>query len=48
MKDMCDVIDLYKFGIKENPWNTLDYAEMKDQRNKTEQEKDWNKHLFPH
>lgn len=29
MKNMCDVIDLYKFGIKENPWNTLDYEEMK-------------------
>lgn len=24
IKNMCDVIDLYKFGIKENPWNTLD------------------------
>lgn len=30
MKNMCDVIDLYKFGIKENPWNTLDYEEMKN------------------
>lgn len=29
MKNMCDVIDLYKFGIKENPWNTLNYEEMK-------------------
>lgn len=29
IKDMCDVIDLYKFGIKENPWNALDYEEMK-------------------
>lgn len=29
IKNMCDVIDLYKFGIKENPWNTLDYSEMK-------------------
>ena len=26
---MCDVIDLYKFGIKENPWNTLKYDEIK-------------------
>ena len=24
IKNMCDVIDLYKFGIRENPWNTLD------------------------
>lgn len=29
MKNMCDVIDLYKFGIKENPWNALNYEEMK-------------------
>ena len=29
IKDMCDVIDLYKFGIKENPWNSLNYNEMK-------------------
>lgn len=30
IKDMCDVIDLYKFGIKENPWHSLDYKEMKN------------------
>ena len=30
IKNMCDVIDLYKFGIKENPWNTLKYDEMKN------------------
>lgn len=30
IKNMCDVIDLYKFGIKENPWNTLNYVEMKN------------------
>lgn len=30
IKHMCDVIDLYKFGIKENPWNTLDYEEIKN------------------
>lgn len=29
IKKMCDVIDLYKFGIKENPWNTISYEEMK-------------------
>lgn len=27
--NLCDVVDLYKFGIKENPWNTLDYGKMK-------------------
>lgn len=26
---MCDVIDLYKFGINENPWNRLDINEIK-------------------
>lgn len=30
IKNLCDVIDLYKFGIKENPWNSLDYEKMKD------------------
>lgn len=30
IKNMCDVIDLYKFGIKENPWNTLDYSGLKN------------------
>ena len=30
IKNMCDVIDLYKFGIKENPWNSLKYDEMKN------------------
>lgn len=25
---MCDVIDLYKYGIKENPWNNLDAKEF--------------------
>ena len=24
MKDLCDVIDLYKYGIRENPWKSLD------------------------
>lgn len=30
IKNMCDVVDLYKFGIKENPWNTLKYKEMQN------------------
>ena len=30
IKDLCSVIDLYKFGIKENPWNKLDPDDFKD------------------
>lgn len=30
MKDLCDVIDLYKYGIKENPWKSLDLAELRN------------------
>lgn len=30
IKDMCSIIDLYKFGIKENPWSTLDYSEIRN------------------
>ena len=26
MQDLCDVIDLYKYGIRENPWKSLDLA----------------------
>lgn len=29
MNKMCDVVDLYKYGIKENPWNALDTNELK-------------------
>lgn len=29
IKDMCDVIDLYKYGIKDNPWNRLSISELK-------------------
>lgn len=29
VKDMCSVIDLYKFGVKENPWDAISYDEMK-------------------
>ena len=28
IKDMCLVIDLYKFGIRENPWKSLDYKDF--------------------
>ena len=24
IRDMCDIVDLYKYGIKENPWRSLD------------------------
>ena len=30
MRDMCDVIDLYKYGIKENPWKSLNLNEIKE------------------
>ncbi len=29
IRSMCDVIDLYKFGVKENPWNTIDPKEIR-------------------
>lgn len=28
MRDMCDVIDLYKYGIRENPWKMLDLSKL--------------------
>lgn len=30
MKNLCDVIDLYKYGIKENPWKSLDFEEIRN------------------
>ena len=30
IRNLCDVVDLYKFGIKENPWNTIDRDEIKN------------------
>lgn len=30
MQDFCDVIDLYKYGIRENPWKSLDLAEIRN------------------
>lgn len=30
---MCDVVDLYKYGIKDNPWNTLNTNELKSADN---------------
>lgn len=33
IKNMCDVIDLYKYGIKENPWNMLRMDKLKNDEN---------------
>lgn len=30
MKDLCDVVDLYKYGIRENPWKRLDLTEIRN------------------
>lgn len=30
IQDLCDVIDLYKYGIKENPWRSLDLEEIRN------------------
>lgn len=29
IKNLCDVIDLYKYGVKENPWKTLNLSELR-------------------
>ena len=29
MKDMCGVIDLYKYGVRENPWRSLDVESLR-------------------
>ena len=29
IKDLCDVVDLYKYGIRENPWKQLDLQRLK-------------------
>lgn len=33
LRNMCDVIDLYKYGIKENPWKSLDVSELRNAEN---------------
>ena len=30
IQDMCDVIDLYKYGIRENPWKKLNFDEIRN------------------
>lgn len=29
IREMCDVIDLFKYGIKDNPWRSLDLEDIK-------------------
>lgn len=29
IRDLCDVVDLYKFGIKDNPWRDFDKSKLK-------------------
>lgn len=28
IKNLCDIIDLYKYGIRENPWNSIDHTKI--------------------
>ena len=37
VKDMCDVIDLYKYGIKENPWKNLNLEQIKNAKERFEE-----------
>lgn len=30
MKNLCDVIDLYKYGIRENPWKNLNFEKIRN------------------
>lgn len=30
IREMCDVVDLFKYGIRENPWKQLDLNEIKN------------------
>lgn len=30
IRNLCDVVDLYKFGIQENPWNRINREEIKN------------------
>lgn len=30
MQDLCDVIDLYKYGIRENPWKNVNLEEIRN------------------
>jgi len=30
IRDLCNVVDLYKFGIRENPWNSIDRESIRN------------------
>lgn len=36
VREMCDVIDLYKYGIRENPWKQLDLEKIKQAKTQFE------------
>lgn len=36
MQDLCDVIDLYKYGIRENPWKNLNLKEIRNAKSNFE------------
>ena len=37
VNDFCDVIDLFKYGIRENPWKALRWEDFRTSRQKLEQ-----------
>ncbi len=37
MQNLCDVIDLYKYGIKENPWKKLNLEDIRNAQARFEQ-----------
>lgn len=36
MQDLCDVVDLYKYGLRENPWKSLDLAKIRQAKSEFE------------
>lgn len=36
INDLCDVVDLYKYGVRENPWKSLDLDEIRNGKNEFE------------
>lgn len=36
VSDFCDVVDLFKYGIRENPWKALKWEEFQNSRQKLE------------
>ena len=37
IREMCDVVDLYRYGIKENPWRSLDLDEIRNAKGRFEE-----------